>query len=95
MPVTTPPNRSEIVARIVSAEPASDGWGAWANVAVEKAAPARGKNDWAAALVGTVLKVFVPPPLVASVLGHEHFEGGLSVRGGPAGVTYVLMEPNG
>jgi len=89
--VTAAPNLSEVVARILSGEAAQDGWGAWAEVEVEKAATPPGIPNWAAPLIGSRIRVFVPPPLVEAVLGHERFEGGLTFRSSPAGGMYALI----
>ena len=78
--VAADPAGTRIVARVVSIQKASDGWGAWAQLAIENAPSA-----------GTTVRAFVPPPLVESLTASGHFEGTM-VTGGPE-ETYSLVPP--
>jgi hypothetical protein len=89
------PNRSRIVARILSKRPAEDGWGAWVKLDVDSAQAVPGFDHFSKHLSGTQVKVFVPPPLVDAVSIGQNYEGDVTVRGGPGGDDVYSLVPDG
>jgi hypothetical protein len=92
MTTSAQPNSSEVHATVASTKAADDGWGAWAELDVHHVADAPEAPNWATDLAGTRVKVFVPPPLVATVLEGKALRGTLTYRGAPGGGTFALTK---
>jgi hypothetical protein len=91
MQVSSAPNESRIRARVVSAAPATDGWGAWAELEVLEHEPLQGPAH-ISALTGKRIRAFVPPPLVDRLSAGESFDGRVSWRGAPGEGFYQLKK---
>ncbi len=89
--VSAEPNETVISARVLKVEKASDGWGAWADLAVEQARRGAADADWADELRGKTIHAFVPPPLVKEVVAGKHWHG--VVTAGGVEPTFSLVPP--
>jgi hypothetical protein len=88
--VSSAPNSSLVRARVLSHEPADDGWGSWAELQIEDVRDVAGVQNAARGLVGSQARVFVPPTLTAAVRAGESITGALTFRGGGGGGIYAL-----
>ena len=73
MGVETPPNQSPVVATVVRTEETEDGFGVWADLAVE---------DPDGSEPGLVRRVFVPPALAGLAVAGTRFSGRWTLRAG-------------
>jgi hypothetical protein len=82
-------NKAIVEGKVERVTPSKDGWGAEADIQVDKVLPSAGFDNFVQAKPGSVMKVFVPDP--EGIAAGQTRRMSITVLGGPSGSRAVMQ----